>query len=370
VTTVAPDTRTVDVPASVERTPRRRVRWVLGGVSVLAVAVTAVAVRLGGPETTAAPPPITTGTAEVTRTDLVETTDVDGKLGYGDTRDLPNRTQGVVTEVLAKGAIAKRGKALYRVNGEPVVLLYGQLPAYRALTTGIEGADVLQFERNLAALGYSGFTVDKKYSAKTAAAVKEWQDDLGVDETGTVEEAAITYAAGPVRIADHKAGVGAEAAGPVISVTATTRIVTVDLPVDDQRLAKKGATVTVTIPGGGEATGTITSIGTVAEQQENEGGQPGGATIPVTITLKDTKSAGSLDQAPVQVKLVSDSRKGVLTVPVSALLALSEGGYGVAVVDGGKREIVAVQLGMFADGQVEVTGDGLAEGAKVEVPAS
>jgi hypothetical protein len=128
--------------------------------------------------------------------------------------------------------------------------------------------------------------------------------------------------------------------------------------------------VTVTIPGGGEATGTITSIGTVAEQQENEGGQPGGATIPVTITLKDTKSAGSLDQAPVQVKLVSDSRKGVLTVPVSALLALSEGGYGVAVVDGGKREIVAVQLGMFADGQVEVTGDGLAEGAKVEVPAS
>ncbi len=354
-----------------ERPPgRRRTRWILGGISVVAVAATATGLRLADSEAAPQTRPATTGTADVVRTDLTETTSVQGKLGYGDARDLPNHKQGVVTEVKAKGATAKRGAVLYRVNGEPVVLLYGSLPAYRTLSTGTEGADVLQFEKNLAALGYSGFTVDDEYSAKTAAAVKEWQDDLGVDETGTVEPGAITYAAGPVRIADHKAPVGGEAGGPVVSVTGTTRIVTVDLAVDDQRLARVGAAVTVSIPGGGTATGTVTSVGNVAEQQEGEGPQGGEATIPVTVTLKDTKAAGNLDQAPVDVELVSESRKGVLAVPVAALLALREGGYGVATMDGGQRRVVAVETGMFADGQVEVTGDGLTEGTKVEVPES
>jgi hypothetical protein len=348
-----------------------RTRWIVGGVSVLAVAATAAGVQVADGQPTTGPRAVSTGTAEVVKTDLTETTEVDGSLGYGEARDLPNRKQGVVTTILAKGTRATRGKALYRVNGEPVVLLYGNLPAYRPLAPGTEGADVEQFERNLAALGYSGFSVDDEYTAKTAKAVREWQEDLGVQETGTVEPAAITYAEGPVRIADHKAQVGAEAGGPVVSVTGTARIVTVKLPVEDQRLARKGAAVTVTIPGGGTATGTITAVGNVAEKSGNED-QPGGgeSTIPVTITLKDAKAAGNLDQAPVDVQLVSESRKGVLAVPVAALLALREGGYGVAIVDGDGRRVAKVETGMFADGLVEVTGEGLAEGTKVEVPAS
>jgi hypothetical protein len=59
----------------------------------------------------------------------------------------------------------------------------------------------------------------------------------------------------------------------------------------------------------------------------------------------------------------------VLTVPVAALLALAEGGYGVQVVGGGTTRIVAVQTGLFAGGRVEVTGDGLAEGQTVGVPS-
>jgi peptidoglycan hydrolase-like protein with peptidoglycan-binding domain len=345
-------------------------RWIVGGISALAVAATAAGVQVANGQTMERPPAASTGTAKVVRTDLTETTEVDGSLGYGETHDLPNRRQGVVTAILAKGATATRGRALYRVNGEPVILLYGNLPAYRSLAPGTEGADVEQFERNLAALGYSGFTVDDEYTAKTAAAVRKWQKDLGVEQTGTVEPAAISYAEGPVRIAGHKAPVGSDAGGPVVSVTGTTRIVTVKLPVDDQRLARKGAAVTVTIPGGGTATGTITTVGNVAEKSGDDQQDGGESTIPVTITLKDVQAAGNLDEAPVDVQLVSESRKGVLAVPVAALLALREGGYGVAIVDGGSRRVVKVETGMFADGLVEVTGDGLAEGTNVEVPAS
>ena len=60
---------------------------------------------------------------------------------------------------------------------------------------------------------------------------------------------------------------------------------------------------------------------------------------------------------------------GVLAVPVNALVALLEGGYAVEVRDAdGTRHFEAVELGLFEDGLVEVTGDGIAEGDDVVVP--
>jgi hypothetical protein len=50
---------------------------------------------------------------------------------------------------------------------------------------------------------------------------------------------------------------------------------------------------------------------------------------------------------------------------VAALLALREGGYAVQVVNGTTTTLVAVQTGMFADGNVEITGTGLQAGLKV-----
>jgi hypothetical protein len=57
--------------------------------------------------------------------------------------------------------------------------------------------------------------------------------------------------------------------------------------------------------------------------------------------------------------------KDVLVVPVGALLALAEGGYGVEIEQNGQRHLVAVKTGLFSNGQVEVSGPGLAAGAKV-----
>jgi hypothetical protein len=61
-----------------------------------------------------------------------------------------------------------------------------------------------------------------------------------------------------------------------------------------------------------------------------------------------------------------DQRADVLAVPVTALLALSEGGFGVEVIKpDGTTSIVAVDTGMFADGQVEINGEGIGEGTVV-----
>ena len=71
----------------------------------------------------------------------------------------------------------------------------------------------------------------------------------------------------------------------------------------------------------------------------------------------------------MDVRFVASERPDVLTVPVAALVALAEGGYGLQVIEGGTARYVAVELGMFADGRVEVSGDGLAEGVTVGMPA-
>ncbi|TDB73226.1 efflux RND transporter periplasmic adaptor subunit [Micromonospora sp. KC723] len=316
--------------------------------------------------------PLPPATAQVSRQTLVDTQTEDGELGHGPATTVSARLAGTVTALPAPGSTVNRGQPICRIDNRPVVLLYGSLPAYRVLRTGVEGTDVEQFEQNLKALGYSGFTVDDEYSDSTASAVKKWQEDLGLPETGTVELGRVVYAAGAVRVDEQKAAVG-DAVQPgtaLLTHTGTARVVTVDLDVADQRLAKKGAPVKVKLPGGSTSGGKIGKTRTVVDASGGEGGQEEPETkIEVTISLDDAKAMAGLGQAAVKVDFTASERKDVLTVPVAALLALAEGGYGVQVVEGAATRIVAVETGLFASGRVEVSGDGLTEGMTVGIPA-
>ena len=176
---------------------------------------------------------------------------------------------------------------------------------------------------------------------------------------------------GAVRIAELPTAVGSPASGPIVKVTSSQRQVTIDLDATKQSLVTKDHAVEVVLPDGTVISGTITSVGTVATGGDTDPvtGQATDPTIEVTVALSDPSKAGSLDQAPVTVRVVTSAAQGVLAVPVDALLALAEGGYAVErVASGGAGELVPVETGAFADGWVEVTGD-LAEGDEVVVPA-
>ncbi|MFG1703148.1 efflux RND transporter periplasmic adaptor subunit [Nonomuraea sp. M3C6] len=345
----------------------------LGGGTVLAAAVTwtAVAVMNDGVTGAATPakPPVP-ATADITRQDLVETKTVDGSLTYAGERRLASGASGTVTWVAAEGAVIRRGRPLLRVDRRPLVLMYGRLPLYRTLQQGVsDGPDVEQLERNLKALGYGDYlTVDDHFSYATSQAVKEWQDDRGLAETGNVDAAQVVFQPAAVRVTDAKATVGARTAPgqQALTVSGIRRLVHVDLDTGDQSLARKGAKVTVTLPGGEQARGTITSVGTVAETSGQD--QDTSTTIDVDITLAKPPKT-KLDQAPVEVEMASERHSDVLAVPVEALLALREGGFGVEVVEGPATRIVPVETGAFGGGLVEIEGAGLAEGMKVGVPA-
>jgi peptidoglycan hydrolase-like protein with peptidoglycan-binding domain len=312
-------------------------------------------------------------TEEVTRQTLVDTQTESGELGYADSITVSGRLDGTVTALPAVGSVVERGQAIYRVDDTPVVLLYGPLPAYRPLAVDTEGADVRQFEENLSALGYGGFTVDEEYTSATAEAVVEWQEDLGLAETGTVELGRVVYAAGALRIDAHDASIGDSAGGgeggaALLTCTSTARVITVQLDVADGRHAVDGAPVSVTLPDGGKAPGKIAGTVTVVEEAADERGEPT-TSLEVVVTLDDPAVLDGLDAASLRVEFTTSQRENVLTVPVAALLALAEGGYGVEVVKGDTTSIVAVETGLFAAGRVEVSGEGLAEGMTVGMPS-
>jgi multidrug efflux system membrane fusion protein len=211
--------------------------------------------------------------------------------------------------------------------------------------------------------------VDDEYSDATADAVKQWQEDLGLTETGTVEPGRVVYAAGQVRVDTLKASVGgaAQPGQEVLTYTGTARVVTVELDVSDTRLARLNAAVTVTMPDGKTAPGKISKVETVVQPAENN--QEAQTKIQATVSIQDERVAAGFDGATVDVAFTASQRPDVLTVPVAALLALAEGGYGLQVVDGDGTRIIAVETGLFASGRVEVTGSGLAEGMTVGMPS-
>lgn len=352
---------------------KRPAIWIISAVAVAGLcggAVWAVADRSGKPAVTAGKPRESTGT--VTRQTLVNSKQVDGTLGYAGSTTVDAQLAGTVTGLPSLNATVSRGHPLYSVDGTPVILMYGSSPAYREMRSGDKGQDVRQLESNLQALGYDGFTVDDTYSDATARAVERWQKSLGLPksrQTGTVPLGRILFASGNLRIGEYKTQAGSTLTPgmPVLVGTSDKRQVHVDLDIGYQSLAKKDEKVTVSLPVGRAVTGTITSVGTVVTVTPGANGSPDKSTIGIDIALK-SGDAGAYTQAPVTVSLRSAEEKNVLTVPVTALLALSEGGYGVEVIGSdGRSTVVAVTLGMFADGRVQVSGSALKAGAKVGV---
>ncbi len=355
---------------------RPRLRTTGAAVALAGVAGAGIATAVGNdPDSAAAATDGTrTATATVTRGDLVVTETFDGTLGYADRTTVTGRVPGTVTRLAAVGSVVRRGKPLFSVDDEPVILLYGRLPSYRTMTVGTEGRDVRQLERNLTALGYGdGLDVDETYTSRTAHQIRAWQRDQGLDETGEVPLGRVVFARGPVRIAEHQATVGSSAGPgqPVLTVTGLRRVVTVELPVSSRPLARLAAPAEVRLPGGRTVSGGIARIGTVATSNDDEQGGEGGGepTVEVRVTFGRSGQLGGFDAAPVEVTFQGERRESVLSVPVNALVALPDGGYGVVELEDGARRTVPVQLGVFVDGRVEVSGRGLRAGMRVEVPA-
>ncbi|MER6461978.1 efflux RND transporter periplasmic adaptor subunit [Streptomyces sp. NPDC001288] len=304
-------------------------------------------------------------TQKVVRGDLVAQVIVPGSVQFTGARAVTNHLTGVITWVPDANSVVRQGRKLYSVDDTPVILLHGDLPAWREFKPGMsDGEDVRMLEESLAELGYTGFTVDDEFSAQTEAAVKRWQKNTGLPQTGRIELGRVVFAPGPLRIASVQAHPGDPATNgqDVVRASGSRQRVSAQVPEEDQDMAVQGAKAAVELPDGTRIAGVVSSVGSL------KNGQEGKKILPITVRLDSPRSVQKLQNADVAVVLKRTAAKNVLTVPVTALVPALGGGYAVQVVDGGTVRLVTVRTGAFANGRVEISGSGVGEGARVGVP--
>jgi hypothetical protein len=356
----------------------RRLAVVIGALVIGAVAGGFTVAATGRRSADPSMHPVAVSTAPIVRTDLVSTVTANGTLGFAPTDPVVNRIDGTYTALPPPGQVITNGGTLYDVDAVPVVLMLGNTPAYRPFGPGMtDGPDVAELEADLVALGDDPgrhIRVDDHFDWATAAAIGRWQRAIGIDASSpTVPLGRVVFLATPIRVGAHLAAPG-QSTGPSSPYEAgsTTPIVTVALDASRQDQVPVGSQVTIDLLDGHTTTGTIQSVEPAATAPSAGGGATGDqnqassndATLNVTITLPagPKTTAG----APVRVALVTARRHAVLAVPVTALLALAEGGYGVELVDhAGRHHLVAATTGLFANTLVEVSGPGLAVGERV-----
>ena len=273
------------------------------------------------------------------------------------------------------------------------ILMYGPLPTWRDLSQeSSDGLDIHQLETNLVILGFDPkkeITIDQMFDSGTSNAVKRMQKSLGLQPTGEITFGEIIFTPGPVVVESNdnypQLGDTINNATPVISVTAIAQVadkiepdgtitqpktslqtVSTTINVVDQDLIEIGTPVEIELPDDEIITGKVREIGSIAViNTANQAQEP---YLEVTISLDGTTSYHRWTGAPVTVRATKDVAKNVLSAPTTALLSLLGGGYALEIIGEFENYLVPVEVGVYADNWVEVTGSNLKVGMQVVVP--
>jgi membrane fusion protein, multidrug efflux system len=361
---------------------RRRTLAAVVTAALLAAGVLVLLLGGSGGHATAGSSAAGGATGTVERRTLAERLTATGAIGYAGETTVLARLSGTVTALPPIGDVIRRGERLYALAGEPVLLMYGAEPPYRTLAEGVsDGKDVEQLERNLEALGYEPGTVDQEFTYTTADAITAWQEDVGLEATGEVELGRVAFLRGPQRVTELEAMLGEALGGgggeaesesepasiPILRTSSTRRIVSVELEADQQAIAHRGQKVGVVLPGGAEVPGKVRGLAAV-ELSGGEGnpGEETEAGVEATISVTGKHRIPALDGATVNVRFTQQVRKHVLSVPLTALVAVGGERFAVVAIEAAQGRRIAVTPGLAADGYVEVEGKGLREGMRVE----
>ncbi|MEO1057393.1 MAG: peptidoglycan-binding protein [Actinomycetota bacterium] len=298
---------------------------------------------------------------QVTRGDLRADVQFVGDATFGDEWPLPlpeeRSGDGIITWAPEPGTIVEPGEVLVYVDEEPLFLVQGDTPLYRDLertSPAMEGPDVLQLQQYLAFFGYD-VEPDGVFGWKTERAVKQWQDDNGLDDTGRVTRQHMAFVDEPVRMSsDLRVGTRIDE----LLLTDGTPVITVDTSNRDRAALPEGSDVEIRFPDGSTVPGTVVEQRQVTDDNGDR------------IWRTTIEPSGEIpgDASIVDVLVIDERATDVLLVPVRALIALAEGGHGVEVqLPDGTTELRPVLVGEVVDGMAEISGD-IAEGDELVVP--
>lgn len=292
--------------------------------------------------------------------DLTETFTATGTLQYDEAITITAPVGGTVLDIIEAGSSLDNGDIIAVVDDRAIVWLDGETPAWRSLSVGDEGVDVLQLETALAALGFNGdndVTIDDEYTLATAAMVEEWEETIGVEPTGRVDLGTAVFGGARTRVASVAVVVGdnvSDGAALIALGTNNRHALLEAAPGEAVTLGVGvGDAAAIELPDRTELAGTIAAVA------------PGSETWQITVGFTDTAVFPATDVINVEMSWTHDIVTGVLTVPSSSLLRLDNGTYTVDVVnEDGSTTATPVTVGVAIGTRVEIM-DGLDEGDAV-----
>jgi peptidoglycan hydrolase-like protein with peptidoglycan-binding domain len=295
----------------------------------------------------------------------------------GVTASAPYATVVVTKMPVRLGARVRPGHVIAEIDGRPVVLLRGSLPAYRDLHEGESGPDVAQLQAALQHLGYADYDRSGYFGPSTALALASFYQHLGypvpryrrrvskpvkfpLPQTPYLPMSEVSYIpAGSALVVSVAARVGTKVtAGHLVLRLAVGRPqVTGVLSADQAARARAGMAARIALPGSIVA-GVVTRIGTIPA------GRKGQAQYPVWVTSTrplPQRAIGSAVRLTLRAPVTRHSR---LTVPLTAVFSAPSrpgtrpgGGRSVFVVlvtASGRRTRVPVLTGPTAGGFVAI----------------
>jgi len=280
------------------------------------------------------------------------------------------------------------GHAIAEVDGRPVILLRGRLPAYRNLHEGDHGPDVAQLQQALVSLGYADFDPSGIFGKSTALALLLFYRHLGYDApifhrkvppmvppataapafgasgsgrgasafvipSAYLPRSEVVFIPSTSALVTSVLGrVGDLVGGSAVLTLATgAPYVTGDLTAHQASQARRGMPASIVAANPGlTARGTVTRIGSLPPV----GGPPlRGYPILVRPTRPlPQRMIGARVRLTLAVPVTAEP---VLTVPIAAFVPAGHGRAGhVTVLKGGRRVRVRVLTGPTADGLVAV----------------
>ena len=311
--------------------------------------------------------------------------------------DPPSATELAQSEASLESARASLDTALAIRDGlkegpSAGVLMFGDSPAWREFQNGMTpGEDIRQLEENLVALGHGSFEsliVDQNFDNETADAIRQMQVDLGLTATGEIAFRDVIFLPGTSVVESSSSypslGATITPSSTLVSLFSIERVETqivqdgniwttaeslqrviTTIEVADQRLIDVGSEVRIELPDESIVTGAVIEIGSIAVVPQGGQNDP---YLEVTVAIDGDVNLYEWTGAPVTASITKNLAEGVLSVPVTSLLALLGGGYALEVIEPTSTRLVPVDAGVYADGWVEVTGLGLEAGIEVVTP--
>jgi peptidoglycan hydrolase-like protein with peptidoglycan-binding domain len=281
---------------------------------------------------------------------------------WSTTRTLGAGRGGTVTSVLlAGGAEASNGTVIATIDLQPVVVATGSVPMFRTLAAGVDGPDVAQLQRLLAAKGFYKGTIDGRFRKSTKAATRLWQRSIGASQSGVVDPGALVFVESlPARI-DVIPAVGDRVAqgGDLVKVLGSEPDFVASVTADARANLHSGQSISIAAPNGGIWTGTLR---TFELQNDGRGGYTAtisgtlcGADCGLVPVVGETALTGTIELVPTTAGPI---------VPTSALVIQPSGGSAVTLSDGSLQVVTIVAE---ANGFAVVMG--IEPGAVIRLPS-